>query len=305
MIIGHKKQWERLKDTILKNNIPHAVLFSGEEGIGKKKVALNFASLLLFNNDSDENVDKLLKGLSPDFYLLEPEGGKIKVDDVRIINRKISLSSEGFKVVIIDKAHLMNPEAQNCFLKTLEEPKGRTVIIMITEHPDRLLPTIYSRVQQLKFYAPSRKEIMIFLKSKDLKEEEIEKIYFSSFGKPGLVINFLESSNNLKKREEEIKRFMNIIINKENFAVRFKYAEELSKRDDLTEVFNLWLSFFHYLLLSKEDILENKIILNKYIEGISLVKIKNIAKEIQNTYFLISSTNVNVRLALEILLIKI
>jgi DNA polymerase-3 subunit delta' len=305
MIIGHSKQWERLKDTILKNNIPHAVLFSGEEGIGKKKVALRFASLLLFNDDSDIAVEKLLKGLSPDFYFLEPEGERIKIDEVRAINKKISLSSEGFKIVIVDKAHLMNPEAQNCFLKTLEEPKGRTVIIMITEHPERLLPTINSRVQQLKFYAPTKKEIISFLKSKELKEEEIDKIYFSAFGKPGLVINFLESLDSLKKREDEMERFMNIVFKNENFAVRFKYAEELSKRDDLTEVFNLWLSFFHYLLLSKEGILGKNIILEKYIEGISLERINNIAKEIQNTYFLISSTNVNLRLALEILLIKI
>jgi DNA polymerase-3 subunit delta' len=303
MIIGHSKQWEKLKDIVKKNNIPHAVLFSGEEGIGKKQIALKFASLLIFNDES--RIDSLLKGLSPDFYLLEPEGGKIKVDDVRAINQKLSLSSEVFKVVIVDKAHLMNPEAQNCFLKTLEEPRGRTVIIMITEHPEKMLPTINSRVQQLKFYNPSRKEIISFLKTKDLSDEEVEKIYLSAFGKPGLIVNFLESSDVFKKREEEIDRLIKIILNNENMAVRFKYAEELSKREDLTEVFNLWLSFFHYLLLFKENILESEAIYKKYIENISLEKIKEVAKEIQNTYFLISSTNVNLRLALEILLMKI
>lgn len=305
MIIGHDKQWKLLKNIVSKDDLPHALLFSGSEGIGKKKVALKLASLLIFNDDSEEKVNKLLKGLSPDFYLLEPENNIIKVDDIRGLNKKVSLSSEGFKVVIIDKAHSMNFEAQNSLLKTLEEPKGKTVIIMITEHPEKLLTTINSRVQQLKFFNPSKKEILSFLDDQNLKKEEKEKILFSSFGSPGLIINFLESIDNLKNREKELKNFIDLISKNESLAVKFKYAEELSKREDLIEVFNLWLSFCHYLLLSKVEISKDNDIFDKYFKDISLEKIKDISKEIQNIYFLISSTNVNLRLALEILLMKI
>jgi len=121
MIIGHQKQWEFLKFLVKIKKIPHALLFVGPEKIGKKTLALEFASLILKQS---------LRG-HPDFVFLEPINGEIKISQIRELILRLSLkkSSAPFKIVIIDNAHLMNFQAQNCFLKTLEEPKGESVLI--------------------------------------------------------------------------------------------------------------------------------------------------------------------------------
>jgi len=148
MAIKHEKQWEFLKRTFEAKQLSHAYLFSGEKGIGKK----DFANSLV----------DFIGCKFPDLMVIEPnerdekfgDGGDIKIAKIRDVQNFLSYKSYngGFKGVIIDEAEKMNAEAQNCFLKTLEEPKGDTVLFLITSRPDMLLATIFSRCQQVKFF---------------------------------------------------------------------------------------------------------------------------------------------------------
>ena len=282
MIIGHQKQQNFLKKIVSSGKIPHALLFTGPEELGKKTIALQMISSIFKDN--------LLN--HPDFSFIEPKTNQIQIAQIRELNWKLSLKPIRAPLlgVVIDKAHSMTLEAQNCFLKTLEEPKAKSLLILITEHPNYLLPTIISRCENLKFYPVRNEEIRIFLEQGKLSKENIKEIIDFSLGRPGKAVNFLKDSEKLKNRKKKIEELEK--ISNSPFSLRFKYVKELSKKEDLGETLNIWLSYFRKNLIFAKN-------------SQNLLKIKNILDSIQETIFLISTTNVNSRLALEILVMKL
>lgn len=307
MLVGHQKQQRFLKKSAEKGKTSHAYLFSGQEKLGKKTIALDWISWIL-----GEPVTKLLTGIKPDFILVEPIEKEIKISQIRELNWKLSLRSysvSSFKTVIIDKAHSMNQEAQNCFLKTLEEPRGKTILILITEHPEVLLPTILSRTEIIKFYPVSKKEIEDYLTKKGVPQKKIKIISQISQGKPGMAIDFLNQPQKLKELEVFFDETAK--LTEADLASRFQYVQNIFKSSRLKEILNTWLFYFREALLFKMGA-ENsfkffsKLILSRSSEeNRKLLKsdIKRL-KEIQKTDFLISTTNVNSRLALENLMLK-
>ena len=281
MIIGHKKQQEFLKKLTKVESIPHALLFTGSEKLGKKKMAFELISSIF-----KENIFQ-----HPDFTFIAPEQKQIKIRQIRDINWKLSLKpvQAPFLAVVIDQAHLMTRQAQNCFLKSLEEPKSKAVLILVTEHPRFLLPTIISRCQTIKFYPVQKKEIKDYLKTKDIKEEQIEEIAQICLGRPGLAVDFSQDLKKLEQRQKKIKELVKIINSP--IARRFKYAKELSESDDLHETLSVWLSYFRKNLISNSD---------KFL----IKKAKEILNRIQQTTLLLSTTNINTRLALEVLMME-
>jgi len=281
MIIGHGKQLkflERLKNS---GKIPHALLFSGQEKLGKKTIALEFVRQILGENQLNH----------PDFTLLGPLEKQIQIDQIRELSWRLSLKAvkSSIKEAVIDRTHLMTLEAQNSFLKTLEEPRGDTVLILITEYPNFLLPTINSRCQNIKFYPVEKKEIENYLREKKVERERAEKILEVAQGRPGLVLEFLENPEKLAEREKRLKELLK--LSNSSLSLRFRYAKDLAESQDLMEVLNIWLYYFRNILISKK-------------EGKTLLKIKKALENIQKTIFLILTTNVNQRLALEILLME-
>jgi len=139
-MITHKKQWEFLKNSFEANQLSHAYLFIGRDNLGKRDFAKNFTEFI---------------GCKfPDLMIVESEAQKeIPIIKIREVQNFLAYKAYngGYKAVIVDNAHLMNQEAQSCFLKTLEEPKGNTLIILISSKHDMLLPTIFSRCQAIKF----------------------------------------------------------------------------------------------------------------------------------------------------------
>ena len=278
MLIGHQKQWNFLKKITEVNKISHSYLFIGQEKLGKKKVALEWASLL-FN----ENIN-FKKSYNPDLLLVEPDGKEIKISQIRELIQKFSLKfySAPFKIAIIDKAHLMNKEAQNALLKTLEEPKGKTILILITEFPEMLFSTILSRVQVVKFYPVKQEEIIKYLKKQEIKDREVEEISKTARGKPGLAIDFFLEPNKLENEKKIIKELIN--ISKASLSIRFQYVKKLAEKEDVRDILNIWL---------------------KYFRDTDIYKFKNIIKQIQEINFLLSKANINPKLALEVLILEL
>jgi len=289
-IIGHQKQWQFLKKSVELGKISHAYLFSGEERLGKKRTALEFVKLI-----NGENFDFG----HPDLILIEPKGGApIQIAQIRELIQKLSLKpySAPFKVAIIDQAHLMTKEAQHSFLKTLEEPKGKTLLILITEAPKRLLATIPSRCEVIKFSPVKEVEIKSYLKE-NLSDKDWEEASKFCLGRPGEAVDFISDPQKLENRKKTIKEL--IKISNSGLAFRFQFAKDLSKESNLREILDIWLSYFRNILLSTINNQQSTI--NKY----SFSKLKNILSQIQNTNFLLASTNVNPRLALEILMLEL
>jgi len=293
MVIGHQKQWQFLRKSLELGKRAHAYLFSGETQLGKKKFALEFAKLI-----NGENFDFG----HPDLILIEPyEGREIQIIQIRELIQKLSLKpySAFLKVAMIDQAHLMNSEAQNCFLKTLEEPKGNTILILITEAPETLFPTIRSRCEIIKFYPVKISEIENYLESQGISKEKSKAIARLSLGRPGLAIDFLTNPQKLENQKKIIEELIKISSGKTSLSLRFQYAKDLVMNPELSEILNIWLSYFRTLLL--EQFLPPEVKKPEY----PFSKLKNIIKQIQNTIFLISTKNINPRLALEILMLQL
>ena len=163
MLIGHKKQWNFLKNKFENNQLSHAYLFTGADRIGKKAFATELVKLVSCNNQEKPcqkcfSCLSIEKGNFPDFKIISKKEDKseIEISQIREIQNFLSYKSYygSFKVVLIDGAELLNQEAQSCLLKTLEEPKGQTILFLISSKPDMLLPTIFSRCQTMKFFKP-------------------------------------------------------------------------------------------------------------------------------------------------------
>ncbi|MCK9419721.1 MAG: DNA polymerase III subunit delta' [Nitrospirae bacterium] len=160
-IEGHERSIRTLQRAIANNALAHAYLFSGQEGIGKKRTALALAAAVNCLHARPEggcgecpSCRKVEKLCHPDVHLLVPDGDEIKIDQIRQVQADFALKPfEGTKkVLIVDNTESMNAAASNAFLKTLEEPPGDALIILITAMPQSLLPTIRSRCQEITFH---------------------------------------------------------------------------------------------------------------------------------------------------------
>lgn len=289
MIIGHQKIWEFLTKSAQMDKLSHAYLFSGQEKLGKRTLAIEFTKWLFKENN--------LKKRYLDFIFVGPIRKEIQIAQIRDLIWRLSLkpSASSRKVAIIDQAHFLNQEAQSLLLKTLEEPKGNNILILITEHPELLFPTILSRLQKVNFYPPKKDEIKAYLRNQNLQEKKMELILELSQGKPGFAVDFVNHSQKLEELEQTIKKLMEIIGSP--LALRFQYVKDLvGKPDELKKILEVWLVFFRKEMMRRLlDIKEKSFLGGKY----PLSKLRNILWHIQNVIFLISKTNVNLRLTLE------
>lgn len=161
-IIGHEENIAQLQRLLLEQRLPHALLFCGPRGIGKFLTARVLAAALLCGAGSAapcghcESCRAYLDGNHPDLYEIEPEGKTlktIKIDQIRTLQAEIALAPymSQRRVVILDEAEKINEVAANALLKTLEEPTGQIVFILIATGREALLDTIVSRVSLLSF----------------------------------------------------------------------------------------------------------------------------------------------------------
>jgi DNA polymerase-3 subunit delta' len=181
-IEGHEKSIEILKRAIANNALAHAYLFSGQAGIGKKKTAFALAAAVNCPNARPEggcgecpSCRKIDTLGHPDVHVLVPDGDEIKIDQIRQVQADFSLKPfEGTKkVLLVDSAESMNAAAANAFLKTLEEPPGDALIVLITAMPRSLLPTIRSRCQEVTFNPLPRATLArVLMQMRGLSEED-------------------------------------------------------------------------------------------------------------------------------------
>lgn len=159
-ILGQGWAISLLRRTIETNRIPHALVFTGPKGVGRFLTATTVAKALNCLGDVQGDCcdrclscTKIAKGVHPDVHLLAPEGSSLKIDQVRGLNQEVTLRPyEGRrKVFILDQAETMTEQAQNALLKTLEEPPGRAVLVLIAPEVSALLPTLASRCSQIRF----------------------------------------------------------------------------------------------------------------------------------------------------------
>lgn len=225
-LIGNEKIKELLTNSIKLKKVTHSYMFIGTSGVGKMLFAKEFAKLILEGNTTDLDI-------------IEPEEGKIKIEQVRNLQSRISEKpiESNKKIYIINCADTMTKEAQNCLLKTLEEPPEYAILILIITSESLILPTIKSRCMKIAF-EPISKEIL----EKYLRNQGIvvtPAILEISQGSIGKAMKLCEDSETFKNIEEvfsniEGKKLLDV-LNK----IEALYNKE--KINDILEYINIIL----------------------------------------------------------------
>jgi len=339
MLIGHQKQWNFLKKTFEGNRLSHAYLFCGLELLGKKTLAQEFIKLLNCQEEKAEkkpcgncNYCKMIEKRSyPDFLLIEPDkpphqnigsGGKesdsIQIFQIRELQHFLSFRSYygQWKAAIIDNAEKMTKDSQSCLLKTLEEPKEKTILILVSSYPDLLLATIYSRCQTVKFFPVKREDIKKYLLKQGTDEKKAELLAESSQGRPGRAISFFREPDLLEKEGQLLKKFLSVF--RSDIASRFEFVKNLTSSDPSPSAKGEGLDKF--LLLLEGDLRSILLFKTKatrpsdfYLLASSLKefdsypisKLEKSIKLLENIIFQRTFTNINPRLALELLMLEI
>ena len=166
-VVGQDHVTKTLKNSIIENKIPSALLFCGPRGVGKTSCARIYAKEI--NSESVQNLE------NPDysFNIFEIDAASNnKTDDIRDLIEKVRIPPQigKYKVYIIDEVHMLSKQAENAFLKTLEEPPPHIVFILATTEKNKILPTILSRCQIYDFNRIKDSEINNCLKDICKKE---------------------------------------------------------------------------------------------------------------------------------------
>lgn len=210
----HGALWQRLWSG--RDRLPHALLLAGPSGNFKTEFARGLAASLLCESPEDDGracgrclaCNWLAQGNHPDFRSLRPEaledapvttegaksakeakgGREITIDQVRALAEFLNVGTHraGYRVVLVAPADAMNRNTANALLKSLEEPKEGTVFILVSDHPDRLLPTIRSRCRVEALASPDVDVALTLLH--EAKLPDAERWLSLSGGVPGLAL---------------------------------------------------------------------------------------------------------------------
>ena len=200
------ENWKTLQSANNREHLPHALLFSGVKGIGLQHFANCLAAALLCTQPSANGVacegcrycHLLHTGNHPDLRILAPEeqGKPVKVEIVRDMLDWLHLKShyQGYKVAIIVDAEMMNKNATGALLKTLEEPPGEALLLLLTHNPNLLAITIRSRCQHMPFKATYADETLQWLSENTAGLDAPADTLIAAGGAPLLAIQMFENN---------------------------------------------------------------------------------------------------------------
>jgi len=345
-IIDQKQPIGILTTLLSSENIPHALLFTGIEGVGKLNAAITFAmacnctgldsgQLSEYETHSSgailqgqkqlapgipcgccRSCKKIQSDSHPDILSIRPTGSFIKIDQIRALYQTLTMKpyEAKYRVVIMSDAQRMNSAASNAFLKILEEPPDRTVLILIAEKKSDLLQTVVSRCQHIRFNPISRKTLSAMLAEKEGKHPE-DAFVLATMSK-GSVSKalFMSRTDWIGHRNWLIKA---IGLDKHEFGeskptgLLFSISSQLSvNRDALEDTLETIKSWLRDLIIFKyqpEKII-HKDIANK-VENVSkkftIPSLLHKIEAVQSAQLMIQRPNANVKLSLDILMQKL
>lgn len=199
-IIGHDRPKQILKAVLRKEQLAHAYLFFGAEGIGKLLTAKMLAQAVNCDEPVKNGSDacgqcwackQIEDAVHPDVFYIAPDGEQIKIAQIREMQDYLVYRPliGRHKIYIVDDADRMNMSSANSLLKTLEEPPGNSLILLISSRPRHLLPTIRSRCQGLRFAPLSLQEVQEAVESRQQRSAEEARIVAGfSQGRLGMAL---------------------------------------------------------------------------------------------------------------------
>ncbi|KEI00567.1 DNA polymerase III subunit delta' [Clostridium botulinum] len=272
-IIGHDLIKREINNSIDSRKFSHAHLIVGEDGIGKSLIAREIALKVLGKIEDRDYVDIIQ-------WRVEKNKQSIGVDNIRDIIKEVNKKpyEEDKKVIIVYEAERMTIEAQNAFLKTIEEPPAGVLIILLSSNLELMLETIKSRCQIHKLKRLDFKDMDRYIKREypNLQDDEVRQIIVFSDGIPGRCKIFLEDES-FKEIRDTIIKILFMLQRKEKYIIK-EYEKFFYKyKNNWEEILSSFTSYIRDIILYKE-LGSAEIIINiDYIKEI---------KELSNIYSL-------------------
>lgn len=261
-IAGQKVITESLRNAVRSNMISNGYIFSGPEGCGKKLMALIFAMAVNCTGQSGDkpcescsSCIRTRSGNHPNIETVKPSGLSIKIKQIRqIISDTAKKPFEsGYKVIIIENAEKMTHDAQDAFLKTLEEPPANTVFLLLAENHSFLLPTIVSRCQVYQFKPVPAKEMKDFLKAGyDFEPADIEAAVRHSKGIMGKALELLRDKEGFKGRTVYID-ILEKALEGESGEAQLLASAAAESREEAERFIEFSLTWFRDIMILRES----------------------------------------------------
>lgn len=267
-IKGHKKQIESLQEAIRNNRLPANFIFFGAEGIGKRLIARALAQALVCERSDFENpahdestttfaTEKPLAcgqcgpclrvdhGNSESLLEIYPEKNSIRIEKSKEVIEYLSLQKVSrARIIIIDGAHSLNPQAANALLKTLEEPPDNVYFFLITSNMDQMLTTVKSRAQHMGFQPLTEKELASI-------ENGPAWMLKASRGSVSSLKSWMD--DDIKKNRQEAAELMRDFIVDQNFLISGKWRDQLRDRETAIQISRNWVGLIRDAFMQYQE----------------------------------------------------
>lgn len=319
-VIGHESIIGHFKSSIEQGKVAHAYLIHGEKGTGKKLLAGLFAKTLQCvagGTDPCGSCRSCIQsdtGNQPDIiWVTHEKPTVISVDDIREqVNKNIIVRpySSRYKIYIIPQGELMNPQAQNALLKTLEEPPEYAVILLLTNNIDKMLPTIISRCITLNLRPVGELDMMEYLSRIGIPATKAKFCVGFAFGNLGKAVRLATS-----EEYNEIKYDCVHILKNVNKMEIYDFTEAVKKMTkyklDIYDYIDLMMMWYRDILMLKVSGSPDKLLfkeeystLKQQANYISFEGIENVLEAMDKVKIRLEA-NVNFDIAMELLLLSI
>ncbi len=288
-IVGNNHIKEVLRRLTAERRVPNSLLFAGEDGIGKKRFALELAKSFVCQNpinfeacdvcaacrradkfafpkpDDRDAFKRIIFSEHPDIGLIIAYNKIILVDAIRELETEANFRPHeaSARFFIVDDADKMNESASNALLKTLEEPAATSRIILVSSRPDALLPTIRSRCQTVRFAPVDSGEIENhLLKTKQFAPDDAALLAKLSGGRLGHALRM--DLGKFREQRDRMLKVLESILVRENRAELLRLAEEMNdakNKDDYEPTLEILQTLVHDVWTLKTDANE-KILIN-------------------------------------------